>query len=86
MRYVLNDAMVKSYSTHGSSGQQDILKLKHALTTTGVSPIGAQQALLGQTVTSQPDRAVLAALLAQVCGGAMSVGGAASSTTQSSSK
>ena len=69
MRYQLTNAHVTGFSTHGNAVQKDLHKLKQNLTKSGLSPMGAQQALTGQAITSPADRTALANLLAQLGSG-----------------
>jgi len=75
MRYELKNVHVTGFSTHGNAAQQDLPKLQHNLTKTGLSSMGAQQVLTGQAVTSPGDRTALANLLARLGGGPKGFGG-----------
>ena len=70
MRFELKNAEVKNFQIGGSVGDESQGPVNqfvnHNLTKIGFSPMGAQQALSGQLITSPADRTTLAALLARL--------------------
>ncbi len=70
MRYELRGVAVKNFQLGaiGNDESQGPVNQfsNHNLTKIGLSPMGAQQALSGQLITSPADRTSLAALLARL--------------------